>query len=83
MLQDLVHRGGVAPELVPAVDQRDGLGHAHEVHGPVERGVAPAHDEHPLAWLHRVVPVLVLALKMDQRLAHGTSLAAVLPTAGM
>lgn len=28
-----------------------------------------------------IVPVLVLALKMDQRLAHGTSLAAVLPIA--
>lgn len=28
-----------------------------------------------------IVPILVLALKMDQRLAHGTSLAAVLPIA--
>src|SRR3989454_11595448 len=45
---DLLHRGGVGSEPVAPVNHQDPLGDALEVHRPVERRVAAAHEEHTL-----------------------------------
>src|SRR5207249_1381258 len=44
----LLHRGRVGPEPVAPVNHEDPLGDALEVHRPVERRVATAHEQHAL-----------------------------------
>src|SRR2546428_12222089 len=42
----LPHRGGVGAEAVAAVDHQDVPRDPLQVHGPIERRVAPAHEQH-------------------------------------